>query len=398
MRSFLTLGILAVVACTEAAPLPENAREVPSPAGERSGEPNLTTLSDGRVLLSWIEAQGDTAYAFRFAIWQDSAWSAPGTIAAGRPFFVNWADFPSVIELDDGALAAHWLERSGGERYAYGVRIVRSSDGGVTWSEPVTPHDDGTPTEHGFVSLLPMGGDAGAVWLDGREYFGAAEGAGVMTLRFARIGADGTVRDGALLDARTCDCCQTDAARTAGGHVLVFRDRTADEIRDISILRFDGERWSEPVTVHTDGWEIDACPVNGPAVAAEGDRVAVAWFSAAGDIPVVKLAFSNDGGATFGAPTRIDDGAPVGRVDLLDLDERGVLVSWLERVPGGDAAVRVRIVSADGAASNPVTVSSASAERASGFPRIARAGDAVLFAWTDATPPARVRTAVASLR
>ena len=65
------------------------------------------------------------------------------------------------------------------------------------------------------------------------------------------------------------------------------------------------------------GWlAATACPVNG-AVAAAGERVAVAWFTGADKTPRVKLAFSNDAGETFGQPVAVDDGNPTGRVDVL---------------------------------------------------------------------------------
>jgi hypothetical protein len=146
--------------------------------------------------------------------------------------------------------------------------------------------------------------------------------------------------------------------------------------------------------VHRDGWRIDACPVNGPAVSASGRRVAVAWFTAANDSARVKVAFSDDAGATFGAPVRVDDGNPAGRVDVELLADGSALVTWIERTGADDAAVRARRVS--GTATEPgtaMTIASSSAERASGFPRTAVSGDHVIFAWTVPGTPSEVRVA-----
>ena len=41
------------------------------------------------------------------------------------------------------------------------------------------------------------------------------------------------------IDARVCDCCQTDAAMTSEGAVLIYRDRSDDEIRDLLRRRSD---------------------------------------------------------------------------------------------------------------------------------------------------------------
>jgi hypothetical protein len=193
-----------------------------------------------------------------------------------------------------------------------------------------------------------------------------------------------------------CDCCQTDAVLTSAGPLVVYRDRTKDEIRDIYVTRLVGGEWTEGRPIHGDGWETDACPVNGPAAASAGDDIAVAWFTAAGGVPRVQLAFSSDAGVRFGEPIPVDDGNPAGRVDVVMLDDGSALVSWLERTGEDRAEVRVRRVDRDGRAGGYLTVSGSSSERASGFPRIASAGaDRILVAWTDvSTPASEVHTAI----
>ncbi|HEX7241710.1 MAG TPA: sialidase family protein [Longimicrobiaceae bacterium] len=376
--------------------------ELPSPATPGSAEPNLAAGEDGRVYLSWVEPGPDSTHALRFATLEGERWSAPRTVASGRDWFVNWADFPMLAVLPDGRLAAHWLQRSGKGRYAYDVRIARSSDGGATWTPGVVPHRDGTESEHGFVSLWAEGGDSvGAAWLDGRKYAAAGEGeggdgehgGGEMMVMSAVLGPDGAPGPEASLDARACDCCQTGVASTSRGPLLVYRDRSPDEIRDVYVTRRVDGRWTEPRPVHADGWKIPACPVNGPQASARGERVAVAWFTGARDTARVLVAFSSDAGATFGAPVRVDDGAPAGRVDVELLDDGAALVSWIERTGGEAAEVRARRVAAGGARGPAVTVTSTSGERASGFPRMARGRGGVVFAWTEPGKPSRVRTA-----
>lgn len=373
--------------------------EIDSPAAAGAGQPYVAASASGSALLSWMEP-AESGHALRFARREGQTWSEPVTIAAGTGFFVNWADFPSITELPDGRLAAHWLARSGEGRYAYDVRLSWSTDGGATWSEPITPHTDGTQTEHGFVSLFPVGDLLGVAWLDGRNFAGAhpgGHGGGAeMTLRYASLAADGAIVDEQLIDGRTCECCQTDAALTARGPVVVYRNRTEAEVRDIAISRYADGGWTEPSMIHDDGWVYPGCPVNGPAVAARGDDVVVAWFTAAHDTPLVRIAFSSDGGATFSPPIRADEGAPAGRVDVLLLENGSALVTWLER-EGEGAAVRVRSVASTGDAEPSVTIAAASAERASGFPRMAAVDGSVLFAWTEPGTPSRVRVATAPL-
>ena len=145
------------------------------------------------------------------------------------------------------------------------------------------------------------------------------------------------------------------------------------------------------VELHDDGWEIAACPVNGPAIAAADNSVAVAWFTAPGNAAQVKVAFSADDGASFEAPTRIDEGLPLGRVHIVALDGEDVLVSWLEDTESGTAILMKR-VSRNGDRSDAVVVAATDSARASGFPRMAVLDEKVLVAWTDPEPPGRVRT------
>lgn len=381
-------------------------REYDSPAGTDSREPELHPTADGRrVLLSWVEKVGEKRYSLRFAARDGGGWSEVRTVSEGENWFINWADFPSVIELADGSLAAHWLVKSGPGTYAYDVNISRSSDGGKTWGNVVVPHTDRTKTEHGFVSLIPLpDGRLGVSWVDGRalKYMkeDAEEHEGPlpvsMALRYAAVDADGKLSDESVLDERICECCQTSAALTAEGPLIVYRDRSDEEVRDNFFVRRQGTGWSAPRAVGRDNWKIDGCPVNGPAVSGEGRRVAVAWYTGEGDDPRVQIAFSSDAGATFGSPARVDDGKVMGRVDVALLADGSALVCWMAGDEEGGANL-VRRVSPDGALGPVAVIAESNVTRASGFPRMARAGDTVYFAWTQFGKPSRVRTASADV-
>jgi len=399
LRKLLAASVVAcVVACTRTADQPVETgaiTAIDAPAGPNSGEPNLAVDGAGRVHLSWLERNADSSVSLRLAVRDNGQWSTPVTVTTGRDLFVNWADFPSVFVAPSGRIVMHWLQRQPGGKYSYGVRVSQSTDGGASWSDPKQLHDDQGAGEHGFVSFFAADGDSvEAIWLDGRAAGGEGhEGHGSMQLGNGRIAADGGITPSVMVDDRICDCCQTSAAVTARGPVVVYRDRSAEEIRDIAIVRRVNGKWTEPTRVHADDWHIEGCPVNGPSVVADGDDVAVAWFTGARDTAKVNIAFSKDAGATFSAPVRVDDGQPAGRVDVeFDGDGRA-MVTWLERVGQEGAEVRLRAIAPDGVRGDVMVVANSAAARSSGFPRMVRSGDELIFAWTQPGDTARVRMA-----
>lgn len=379
---------------------PLTPQAIPTPAAAASAQPQLTVSSRG-VLASWIERAGDLA-TLTFAERTSSGWTAPRVVASGRDWFVNWADVPSVLRLPSGALVAHWLQKSGPSTYAYDVRLSHSTDDGKTWSASYLPHHDGTQTEHGFASLFPMGNGFGLVWLDGRAMkggeHGGEHGSGAMSLRFAQFDKSFKQIADTAVDARVCECCPTAAAVTAEGVIAAYRDRSEAEIRDNYVSRLVNGTWTAPKAVFNDHWKIAACPVNGPALAASGRRVAMSWFTVKQEQGQAYLAFSTDAGATFGAPVRVDDGGSLGRVDVALLPDGAALATWIE-FADQRAQFRARRIDATGARSAPVTISSMTGSRASGYPRAAIANGEVVFAWTEAADGGglQVRTAAAPL-
>jgi hypothetical protein len=404
MALFVMLLVAGCSANDGSGPWLEDVVEIASPGKPGSRYPHLAVGTDDAAVMSWLQPMGDRRHELRYATLQASAWTGARSVAAGDDWFVNWADFPSVVAGPDNLLAAHWLQQRPGHTYSYDVRLAVSTDAGRSWSKPMSPHDDGTPTEHGFATLLPVGPAVLAIWLDGRRTQGGGgeghdhEAAGAMTLRSLTIDRGGLGSGaGAEIDARVCDCCQTDAALTDEGPIVVYRDRSAAEIRDIGVVRLTAAGWTAPQLVNADGWHMTGCPVNGPAINARGNEVAVAWFTAP-DQPRVRLAFSSDSGRTFSAPVEVATGAVAGRVDVVLLDDGRAVVSWLADAPGG-AELVAQPFARDGTVAGPsVLIARSSIERASGFPQMVRSGDRLVFAWTQDGEPPSLRTAVARLR
>lgn len=361
------------------------------PAVAGAFAPNLAVV-EGELAATWLEpaelsttqsitdSETTEGHRLRFSRLGTEGWSEPITVAEGEDFFANWADFPAAIEAGEGTLYAHWLEKTAEDTYAYSIFLARSADGGESWVALGKLNSDSTPTEHGFVAFVPEEEGARAFWLDGR---GMVDG-GPMALRTAAIGveSDGGIGSEEVLDERICECCSTDAAVGAGGPIVVYRDRSEAEVRDIGVIRTTDAGWSEPALVANDDWEIAGCPVNGPEIDADGERVAVAWFTSAGDRPRVQIAFSEDSGAAFGDPVVVDDGSVLGRVDVVVAEAGGAWVSWVSQV-GDHAEIKVQQVSSAGPTGEPRVVAETSAARASGFPRLDRLGERLFMAWVE---------------
>ena len=352
------------------------------PAAAPARGPRLSGDDVLGLYLTWMEP-GEKDTALRYASFRGHAWSDAATIARVEQMFVNWADMPMLLPLGAGRLVAHWLQKSADLTYAYDVVVVQTADDGATWSEPMRPHSDGTPTEHGFVSMYAHGDGAGLIWLDGRKMVNEATAdpaSNGMTLRGASIAPDSTLNDEQLIDELTCDCCQTDVAIAATGPVAVYRDRTAEEIRDISVTRNIDGQWQTGTRIATDNWEIPGCPVNGPAIDADGETVAVAWFTAAAERPVVRMAWSSDSGKTFTTPIDVTASNTKGRVGLALLNGRAAAVSWLGLDEHGKHRVEVRTVRPDGTLGPVITI--AEDATALAVPQLARYGDDLLLVWT----------------
>ena len=379
-------GILTALVCAVAAAVQADdalrLERVPVPTTEsRSSLTPHVASSEAGLYMSWLE-KTDDGHELVVSRLGDGGFGPPRRIHASDHFFANWADFASVVPFGDGRLVAHWLEKAAEGTYEYDIFMSVSADDGATWSEPSRPHRDGTLSEHGFVSLTPWAGDGfAAVWLDGRETVDEATPR-QMTLRFTTHDGSGFA-DEVLLDGRVCECCQTTMTTTPDGLFVAYRDRSDEEIRDISFVRQTADGWSAPASIHEDGWHLTGCPVNGPQAASFGDEVAVAWFSGAAPGPRVSLALSMDRGRSFGEPIRIDDGSPIGRVDVEWMDGQPV-VSWLEKGEGRGSSVRVKRVSRSGAPGPSVTVAETGSSRASGFPRMTmHPSGGLLIAWTE---------------
>ena len=318
--------------------------------------------------------------------------------AGGQRPYISWADTPRGVRLASGALLIARPRRLGAEPYGHGVELLLEDDGPpgrrLGWL-----HEDLTSIEHGFVDLSARpDGSAVAVWLDDREGVDptpAAGGEQRRTSLWARtVAADGQLSSEELLDPRVSQAGPVDCVPLEDGALLVvYRDRSATDERDIAVVRREPDgTWRAPAPVHADGWIIQGAPVDGPAVAARGDEVCVSWptqvIDDAGESALaIRLAWSNDGGVSFGAVRTFAAGRTLGRVDVVPVGG-GVfalvhLVDASEAAEGKRAAWECVFVARGAVPTVAARIEAVEGGRRSGLLSLAPAGpEAAWAAWT----------------
>ena len=355
-----------------------------NPFPENSSESFLLS-TDKDLFISWTEQVLDSNFLYVTKL-EGGSWSNKKLITKGTDWFVNWADFPSISynNLSNSIFSFH-LQKSSEETFSYDVNYHINSK--ETWKDMNKIHDDNTFSEHGFVSSIPYKDGFMVSWLDGRNTYGVGDhghAKGAMTIRSAVLDFNGNIVSQNVIDEMVCECCQTSMAISGDIPIVVYRDRSEGEIRDIYYSRYIDSNWTEPHPIHNDGWEINGCPVNGPNVDSYGDNVVVSWFSASNGRPKVNLKFSTDNGRTFGDKILIDevDNSPLGRVDIELISETEAMISWLSTV-NGKGKLLIRKIKTNGEIGPIKVVDEISTERSTGFPQIEEFNDDVYISWTD---------------
>ena len=233
------------------------------------------------------------------------------------------------------------------------IRYAGSKDGGRTFSPAVTVAGAALTGARGWHALA-LGYDGGVhvVWLDGRN-------AAPMNARARAVGNGRSRRavetaggprqdifhaswkgDGARSEhpvaAIVCFCCKT-AIATAGEHVYAaWRHIYPGSLRDIAVARStdNGATFGDPIRVSEDGWKIDACPDDGPAMVADGHGgIHIAWPTLVpGDTPRKGIFYSALAGDAFAPRLRLDSGeADPAHPQIAADDHTNTAVVWDER-------------------------------------------------------------------
>ena len=375
--------------------------ELPLSASPGSTTPALTASRDGSIYASWTEPRDDDENVMLMASYDRELdqWSAPLIVAQGAGWVINWADTPTLTAGLRGRLAATWPVTGAGHGHDYYTLVTTSADGGQTWTEPKPLSTESSVTEFASLAAL-LNGEWLAVWLDGR----AKPASDNMQLYSRILGHDDP---DTLVDDRVCDCCSISTLVLPTGAVLTaYRDRSDDEIRDMTFASFSRGQWTPLPFPAAEQWKIEGCPVNGPALSRRGAQIAAAWYTAADDKPLVRIARSTDIGRTWNLVGDASDPEvnPRGAVSSAVLRDGSQWTTWVEST----GAIALRGINARGEAGpiSRLTNTTVAGTRAGGTPRMVVLDNRsdqparLLVIRTDPgdkTQPSRVTTHLASI-
>ncbi len=315
------------------------------------------------------------------------------------------------------AITVLWTARGG----TTAIKSARSVDGGRTFDRPVALQSAGAAGDRGWPSLaIDSGGAAHAIWLDHRGLAPAAGKAGAHAAHQAGATRDGVAmaqksglyyasrgaapRAERALAGGVCYCCKTALAAGPGGALYAaWRHVYPGNLRDMAfaVSRDGGRTFGEPARVSEDGWAIDGCPDDGPAMAVgEGGAVHLVWPTVIGGPEpegALFYAVSRDG-RTFTPRARIATlGSPRPSHPQIAIDRQGrVAVAWDEVIAGRRvASVRELKRRADGGVDVGAVVTLAPSP--SMYPALAATDTGFVAVWATGGSPSRVGTRVFAL-
>lgn len=402
MRSSLLLALPLAAACTEAPAgdppaVPFTPATVASAATANGATPMFAVAPGGARILSWVAESGANGEAGRLHVRVDPA---DGT----APFDAVLADPlggiephgeapPQVAAGPDGTIhALYTVGKDVGARFPVSaLRYARSTDGGRTWSAPVSVNEGEAFGSHNFHALLAgSDGVVHAAWLS------SVQGRSGVWMRSSPDGGTTWGASRAIHEAPTCPCCRTALALAPDGTLYAAWRKIYDgDVRDIAVMASTdgGATWAEPIKPRDDGWVFPGCPHAGPSLKvgadgtvhiawwtgkageagvwyarstdrgttwvaepiavgersapahvqvalADGGTVVVAWDDGHGSLPGILLRASRDGGATFGSALRLSEPGVAASYPVLGIHHDSLTVAWTQTA---DSAYRAAL-------------------------------------------------------
>ncbi|EHR69427.1 hypothetical protein BurJ1DRAFT_0545 [Burkholderiales bacterium JOSHI_001] len=309
-------GPAAALAQPVAASAPAAAGSAPAAGHARHKAPQLALgaafAPDGALWVAALNAQGQL---FTQASTDDGrSWSAARVLPTGSDRIAADGENRPKIAFGPRGLVVITYTEPLARPYTGQIRMLRSEDGGASFSAPFTVHADRQVITHRFESVaFDSRGTLHTLWVDKRdlEALEAAARAAAPEPAPAASGArrkraDSAYRGAAIyrnessdggktfgpdikLADHSCECCRIALAPAPDGSLAaMWRHVFAPNERDHGFALLGGPAQAEPVRASFDRWALDACPHHGPGLtpAAAGGYHAVWFGERAGDARV----------------------------------------------------------------------------------------------------------------
>jgi hypothetical protein len=309
-----------------------------SSAGDRARQPALAADDNGAIHCLWMQRDnsGDK-YQQYYAKYSSSAWSTPVQVSVAAS--VRGEEGTIEVGTDGTIWVAYNNDGEGvGTEYVW---VVKSTDGGTTWStEADTISPGGTiasSVTNARVALAPAsGGKMVAIWHDGQPWDASRREIYANTYDGSSWGTAEMISDTTTAD-RTANWYPTVAVDGQDNIYAIYHTNNADVDRYLLLQK---KAWSDP-------WSASTTSVI--AVETAGDMLSVTAVADANDVihlayrrdnPIDTLAIdqivysnSTDGGATWSNPMVLNrelyDGGYVTLANRVG-ETHGIDLAWRE--------------------------------------------------------------------
>jgi len=291
--------------------------------------------------------------------------------------------------LSDPFITVTWNAKDGTTQ----IRTARSRDGGRTFVDEINLQTKGAIGDRGWqASTLDRRSTLHTIWLDHRamaaaktagdhsEHKGEHDGVAMAQKSGLYYAADG-IPERELFKG-VCYCCKTAIATGPKGEIYAaWRHVFAGNMRDMgfTVSRDGGKTFAPLMRVNQDGWSIQGCPDDGPAMAVDAKgTVHLVWPTVKDEQGVILYARSQNGGA-FSTPVRLRTlGGPKPSHPQIVIDKGGrVFVGWDEV---RDGVRRAAIAPVSGSASPEILGDATS------YPVMAATDTGLVAVWTSGPP------------
>ena len=362
--------------------------------GTQPDLPQMMYLNSGDIIAWWTQKNpetGDDLVAFAISGDEGKTFSKPVPIPATNGISAAHGEsLPALVQKPDGSFVMVFsVKNEEAEfRFAGSVKYIQSVDGGATWTDSEIVHKSDTNIEnsHSFVAAtLLADGEVGTVWLDGRHKLDH------QVMYFAKTNGRNGFGEDFRIGGGTCQCCKNSLLTDENGTLHIAYRGLTDGTRDVMHFTSNdnGTTFTKPKKISDDGWKIDACPHNGPAMTrAEDGSLHFIWYSLAGGEGLF-YATSDDGGNSFTSRLQVGDN-PVAKHPQMEVMNGYTVAVWDELAGNGKSAhkrARLTVIGESGVLKSEVL---SGENREAWAPNLIKLKSGNLLAtWVEETPEGR---------